>query len=267
MIDYKLINPEQGTYLEEETRFWYRDEDGKAYPVELEYLLPENRIVVEETYSEQDVWSKKVKTRTNMKLPYFPGDIYFNHKAVVSEDEYYFKDMLISTTSAQLNGATLISIGGGCVAPRVNSTIFKFVYENKTYLVETINNGSGYSITAGGKRGFGVISRLSRIYHPAPPGYQMLTIADIDPENPADMAKIYNQTPGGSKMLTVADIDPKTPDGMRLLSSLATLMTARDLYKVGNNIEEDKANPLLMGPMNNCDIDLFGHSSWTVGPF
>lgn len=254
MVKSKLTGSAHATFLEDEPKFWFRDEDGKATPIEMEYLLPTNRVLIEETYSEGGIWGKKVQPNDYMRLPYFPGDIYYNDKAVLSEYEYYFKGTLLSTTSAELNGATLMHMGAGTEAPRVNSTYAKFEYEGETYFIKYINDGSGYAITADGKRSFedgrSVVSKLCRIY-----------------SQQSDLLTMVDKHGQQSNMLTKADLNPENPDDLRLLSCLGTLLTADALYEIHKNLKNNKPNPLLLGPMDNYVIDLVGAKRWTAGPF
>ena len=133
MVKSKLIGSAHATFLECEPKFWYRDEHGNATPVELEYLLPLNNILLEETYSDQGVWGKKVESRTYMGLPYFPGDIYLNDKAVPHPKN----GLLFSTRSAERNGAWIQRSGSADIAPRVSETHYNFHYEGKIYFVRT----------------------------------------------------------------------------------------------------------------------------------
>ena len=154
MVKSKLIGSAHATFLEDEPKFWYRDEDGKAYPVEMEYLLPRNFVLLKQTYKgDGSPYGNKVDKEDYIELPYFPGDIYFNHNAVISK-EIGFKGLKVPNQSAQLNGATLVLAGSEQIAPRVNASIFEYVYEGKTYFAKRINDGGGgLALAADGRRG------------------------------------------------------------------------------------------------------------------
>ena len=229
------------TFLEDEPQFWYRDEDGTAYPVEMEYLLPRNVIITNETYKgDGRPQGNQIDKRMAVELPYFPGDIYYNHNAVMSKNPS-LKGMKSSIQSAGLNGATLARAGNEDIAPRVRAHIFEFFYEGKTYFVKKINDGgAGLAIAADGRRGNSTDAYMIRLYHEPSPEAEMLTVADLNPENPANL---------------------------RLMSCLGTLFAAYCLYTIHRNLKKNKPNPLLMDGMDTVKIDLFGSKNWTAGPF
>ena len=229
------------TFLEDEPQFWYRDEDGTAYPVEMEYLLPRKVIITNETYKgDGRPQGNQIDKRTVVELPYFPGDIYYNHNAIMSKHPS-FKGKRASNQSTGLNGATLAWVGGEDIAPRVRAQIFEFVYEGKTYFAKRINDGGGgLALAADGRRGNSTSAYMIRLYHEPSPEAEMLTVADLNPENPANL---------------------------RLMSCLGTLFAAYCLHTIHRNLEKDKPNPLLMNGLDYVTIDLFGAKNWTIGPF
>ena len=176
------------TFLEDEPQFWYRDEDGTAYPVEMEYLLPRKVIITNETYKgDGRPQGNQIDKRTVVELPYFPGDIYYNHNAIMSKHPS-FKGKRASNQSTGLNGATLAWVGGEDIAPRVRAQIFEFVYEGKTYFAKRINDGGGgLALAADGRRGNSTSAYMIRLYHEPSPEAEMLTVADLNPENPANL--------------------------------------------------------------------------------
>ena len=235
MVKSKLIGPAETTFLEYEPKFWYRDEHGKATPVELEYLLPLNNILLEETYSDQGVWGKKVESQAYMGLPYFPGDIYLNDKAVPHPKN----GLLFSTRSAERNGAWIQRSGSADIAPRVSETHYNFHYEGKIYFVRTVRAGTSVVLTKDGKRGYAV-NNYVRFY------------AGAEQSDP---------------MLTVADLNPNDPAALRMMSCLGTLLTANALGSIVSKLRREDPNPFLMGPMDSYDLDLVGRKDWTAGPF
>jgi len=236
-----LVEKSRPNFLEDEPQFWYRDENGKAYPVEMEYLLPRNFVLLEQTYKgDGSPYGNKVDKEKYIELPYFPGDIYYNHNAVMSKNSS-LKGMKSSIQSAGLNGATLARAGNEDIAPRVRAHIFEFFYEGKTYFVKKINDGGGgLAIAADGRRGNSTSKYLLRFYHEPSPEAEMLTVADVNPNDPANL---------------------------RMMSCLGTLIVARKLYRIDDYLKKDKPNPFLMDGMDYVTIDLFGAKSWTIGPF
>ena len=241
MVKSKLIGSAHATFLEDEPKFWFRDEDGKAYPIEMEYLLPRNFILLKQTYKgDGRPQGNQVDTEDYVELPYFPGDIYFNHKAVMSKHPS-FKGHKTSNLSAERNGATLAWVGGEDIAPRVRASIFEYVYEGKTYFAKRINDGGGgLALAADGRRGNSTSAYMIRLYHEPSPSAEMLTVTDLNPDDPANL---------------------------RLMSCLGTLFAAYCLHTIHRNLKKDKPNPLLMNGLDRVTIDLFGAKSWTAGPF
>ena len=229
------------TFLDDEPQFWYRDEDGKAYPIEMEYLLPRNFILLKQTYKgDGRPQGNQVDTEDYVELPYFPGDIYFNHKAVMSKHPS-FKGHKTSNLSAERNGATLAWVGGEDIAPRVRASVFEFVYVGQTYFIKKINDGGGgFAIAADGRRGNGTRKYLLRLYREPSPDAPMLKVADLNPDNPANL---------------------------RMMSCLGTLFAAWFTGSVGDNLKKGQSEPLLMDGIHYVTIDLFGAKSWTAGPF
>ena len=241
MVKSKLIGSAHATFLEDEPKFWFRDEDGKAYPIEMEYLLPRNFILLKQTYKgDGRPQGNQVDTEDYVELPYFPGDIYFNHKAVMSKHPS-FKGHKTSNLSAERNGATLAWVGGEDIAPRVRASIFEYVYEGKTYFAKRINDGGGgLALAADGRRGNSTSAYMIRLYHEPSPSAEMLTVTDMNPDDPANL---------------------------RLMSCLGTLFASWFTGRVGDNLKKGQSVPLLMNGLDYVTIDLFGAKSWTAGPF
>jgi len=224
------------TFLEDEPQFWYRDEDGTAYPVEMEYLLPRNFALLKQTYKgDGRPQGNQVDTEDYVELPYFPGDIYFNHKAVMSKHPS-FKGMKVSNQNAERNGATLSWLGPEDTVRRVSIIIYEFVYEGKVYFVKSAKDGHvGLAIADDGRRGNSTRSNLLRLYHEPSPDAGMLTAADLNPDDPANL---------------------------RLMSCLATLMAARNLHWLGDKLKEGQSKSLPMDGLDRVRIDLFGMKNW-----
>ena len=237
----ELVEKSRPSFLEDEPKFWYRDEHGKAYPVEMEYLLPRNFVLLKQTYKgDGSPYGNKVDKEDYIELPYFPGDIYFNHNAVISK-EIGFKGLKVPNQSAQLNGATLVLAGSEQIAPRVNASIFEYVYEGKTYFAKRINDGGGgLALAADGRRGNSTSAYMIRLYHEPSPSAEMLTVTDLNPDDPANL---------------------------RLMSCLGTLFASWFTGRVGDNLKKGQSVPLLMNGLDYVTIDLFGAKSWTAGPF
>lgn len=236
-----LVEKSRPSFLEDEPQFWYRDEDGTAYPVEMEYLLPRNFVRLKEIYAgDGSPYGNKIVKTEYVELPYFPGDIYYNHNAVISKHPS-FQGMKTSNLSAGLNGATLVWVGDEDIAPRVNASIYEFVYEGHVYFIKKINDGGGgLALAADGRRGNSTNAFMLRLYHEPSPNAEMLKVADLNPDNPTNL---------------------------RLMSCLGTLFTSRSINRIGNNLKKDKPNPLVMNGMDKFRIDLFGSKNWTAGPF
>ena len=230
MVKSKLIGSAHATFLEDEPKFWFRDEDGKAYPIEMEYLLPRNFILLKQTYKgDGRPQGNQVDTEDYVELPYFPGDIYFNHKAVMSKHPS-FKGHKTSNLSAERNGATLAWVGGEDIAPRVRASIFEYVYEGKTYFAKRINDGGGgLALAADGRRGNSTSAYMIRLYHEPSPSAEMLTVTDMNPDDPANL---------------------------RLMSCLGTLFASWFTGRVGDNLKKGQSVPLLMNGLDYVTIDL-----------
>jgi len=259
MVKSKLIGPPEATFLEDEPKFWYRDKHGKATPVEMEYLLPRNQILIEETYTDEGVWGKKVDTQTYMNLPYFPGDIFYNDKAARSPAANH--DLLFWTMSADRNGAWLRPAGSEDIAPRVRASHYGFHYEGKTYLIKTVQGGTDVVFTKDGKRGYGV-NKYLRFYARAGDTSKTQLSSDIK-RSPRPWVSAGDT----SGMLTLSDLNPNDPATLRMMSCLGTLFTAEAVGSITGKLRRNKPNPFLMGAMDSYSLDLVGRKSWTAGPF
>ena len=81
------------------------------------------------------------------------------------------------------------------------------------------------------------------------------------------MIRLYHEPSPEAEMLTIADLNPENPANLRLMSCLGTLFAAYCLHTIHRNLEKDKPNPLLMNGLDYVTIDLFGAKNWTIGPF